>query len=164
MSEWASTVLLRFFAGGVVCSLIMTFAGEGAQREIARILCAALMIILILTPVKQINLSGFDWLQTEETLDFAVSEALKSSQLAQKRQADEQLRQQIESQAAALGVTCTAAVVSELSEAEVYSVQQVILRFGDDVSAAEKPQVIRLAALLCGIEEECVFEETGTSA
>lgn len=164
MSEWASAFLLRFFAGGVACSIIMTLTGEGTQREIARILCAALMIILILTPVKQISLSDFDWLQTEETLESAVNEALESAQSAQKRQADEQLRQQIEGQAAALGVMCCAAIVSELSEEDVYSVQQVTLHFGDDVSTPDKDRVIRSAALLCGIGEECVLEETEESA
>lgn len=163
MSEWASSVLLRFFAGGIVCSVIMTFAGEGAQREIARILCAALMIILILTPVKQIDLSDISWLQAEESLELAVNDAVKSAQTAQKQQADEQLQQQIEEQAAALGFTCRAAVTSELSEDGVYSVQQITLYFAGDADAATKAQVIQSAALICGIEEEYVLEGTEES-
>ena len=161
MSEWISSMVLRLFAGGVLCSLILIITGDGAQREIARIGCAALMIILILSPARPVNWSEFSLTQTEQGLESTVDEALDSARLQQKAQADQQLQTQIiEAQAAALGVSCQAQVTSDLTGDGVYSVRQVALRFAAGTDASLKAQAIQTAALNCGIGVERVVEET----
>lgn len=160
MSEWISSMVLRLFAGGVLCSLILIITGDGAQREIARIGCAALMIILILSPARPVNWSEFSLTQTEQGLELTVDEALDSARLQQKAQADQQLQTQIEAQAAALGVSCQAQVTSDLTGDGVYSVRQVALRFAAGTDASLKAQAIQTAALNCGIGVERVVEET----
>lgn len=164
MSEWISSMVLRLFAGGVLCSLILIITGDGAQREIARIGCAALMIILILSPARPVNWSEFSLTQTEQGLESTVDDALDSARLQQKAQADQQLKIQIEAQAAALGVSCQAQVTSDLTTGDgVYSVRQVALRFAAGTDASLKAQAIQAAALSCGIGVERVVEETEES-
>ena len=148
MSEWISSMVLRLFAGGVLCSLILIITGDGAQREIARIGCAALMIILILSPARPVNWSEFSLTQTEQGLESTVDEALDSARLQKK------------AQAAALGVSCQAQVTSDLTGDGVYSVRQVALRFAAGTDASLKAQTIQAAALNCGIGVERVVEET----
>ena len=158
MTEWINSMVLRIFAGGMLCTLILIIVGDGAQREIARIGCAALMIILILTPAQQFDWSGLSLTQNKQALESTVDDALSTAQQLQKNQADAQLQAQIETQAASLGAPCQAQVLSSLTDG-LYAVRQVTLRFEESADAAAKTQVIQSAASSCGIGAECVVEE-----
>lgn len=160
MSEWIASTVLRLFAGGLLCSLILIVTGDGAQREIARIGCAAMMIMLILVPGRPIDWAEFSLTQAEQSLESTVGRALDSARLQQKQQADRQLQTQIETQAAALGAGCRAQVFSDLSAEGLYSVRRVTLRFDAECSPELRARIIQSAASSCGIDAENVVQET----
>ncbi len=160
MSTWISSLLTRFFAGGVLCCLIMTLAGEGAQREIARLCCAAVMIVITLSPYAGAGLPDFSVLGNREALEDTVEQALEESKGEQQRKADENLAALIEAQSQALGAPCRAEVLSSLSDDGAYSVLSVRLAFGPETETHCRNQAAASCAALCGIDESQVFEET----
>ena len=158
MSEWIGGILLRFFAGGVLCALVMILTGEGAQREIARIGCAALMIILVFYPMKGGEAPSLSFSEVEQDLQAQVGEAQEAALQAQKAEADARLRDYIAAQSQSLGAPCKASIVSELTQDGLYTVRQVSLTFLGDCTPGDKEKAAQMAAGACGIGIECVVE------
>ncbi len=161
MSEWIGSLLLRFFAGGVLCALVMILTGDGVQREIARIGCAALMIILVFYPAQDGKTPSFSLSEVEQNLQIQVDEAQTAALRAQKAEADTRLQEYITAQSQGLGTPCQASIVSELSEEGVYSVRQISLSFDGEYTPGDKEKVAQMAASACGIGIECVVEVEG---
>ena len=159
MSGWLGSILLRFFAGGVLCAIVMIITGDGVQREIARIGCAALMIILVFSPMKGGDGPLLDFHEMEQGLESEVEKAQVTALQAQKQEADNRLKEYIASQAQSLGVPCDASILSELSEDGVYTVRQISLAFLGQSTPGDKEKVAQMAAGACGIGVECVVEK-----
>ena len=119
-----TAVVVKLVCAGLVCAGILTLAG-GAQKELLRFGCACLMVVLLLSVLRQTQLPALDTGGYEEQVRQQVEEAQAQTRQAQLEQTQGQLAAELEKQAAGLGLTCTVEVTCTADDEGRVTVQQV---------------------------------------
>ena len=119
-----TAAVVKLVCAGLVCAGILTLAG-GAQKELLRFGCACLMVVLLLSILRQTQLPALDTGWYEEQVRQQVEEAQKQTRQAQLEQTQGQLAAELEKQAAGLGMTCTVEVTCTADDEGRVTVQQV---------------------------------------
>lgn len=119
-----TAAVVKLVCTGLVCAGILTLAG-GAQKELLRFGCACLMVVLLLSILRQTQLPALDTGWYEEQVRQQVEEAQKQTRQAQLEQTQGQLAAELEKQAAGLGLTCTVEVTCTADDEGRVTVQQV---------------------------------------
>ena len=104
-----TAAVVKLVCAGLLCAGILTLAG-GAQKELLRFGCACLMVVLLLSILRQTQLPALDTGWYEEQVRQQVEEAQKQTRQAQLEQTQGQLAAELERQDAGLGLTCTVEV------------------------------------------------------
>lgn len=119
-----TAAVVKLVCAGLACAGILTLAG-GAQKELLRFGCACLMVVLLLSVLRQTQLPALDTGWYEEQVRQQVEEAQKQTRQAQLEQTQGQLAAELEKQAAGLGLTCTVEVTCTADDEGRVTVQQV---------------------------------------
>ena len=119
-----TAAVLKLVCAGLLCAGILTLAG-GAQKELLRFGCACLMVVLLLSILRQTQLPALDTGWYEEQVRQQVEAAQKQTRQAQLEQTQGQLAAELERQAAGLGLTCTVEVTCTADSQGRVTVQQV---------------------------------------
>ena len=119
-----TAAVVKLVCAGLVCAGMLTLAG-GAQKELLRFGCACLMVVLLLSVLRQTQLPALDTGWYEEQVQQQVEEAQKQTRQAQLEQTQGQLAAELEKQAAGLGMTCTVEVTCTADDEGRVTVQQV---------------------------------------
>lgn len=124
-----TAAVVKLVCAGLVCGGLLTLAG-GAQKELLRFGCACLMVVLLLSILRQTQLPALDTGWYEKQVRQQVEEAQKQTRQAQLEQTEGQLAAELEKQAAGLGLTCTAEVTCTADSQGRVTVQQVRIGYG----------------------------------
>ena len=119
-----TAAVVKLVCAGLLCAGILTLAG-GAQKELLRFGCACLMVVLLLSILRQTQLPALDTGWYEEQVRQQVEAAQKQTRQAQLEQTQGQLAAELERQAAGLGLTCTVEVTCTADSQGRVTVQQV---------------------------------------
>lgn len=118
-----TAAVVKLVTAGLLCAGMLTLAG-GAQKELLRFGCACLMVVVLLSILRQTQLPALDTGWYEEQVRQQVEEAQKQTRQAQLEQTQEQLAAELERQAAGLGLTCTVEVTCTADSQGRVTVQQ----------------------------------------
>ena len=124
-----TAAVVKLVCAGLLCAGMLTLAG-GAQKELLRFGCACLMVVLLLSILRQTQLPALDTGWYEEQVRQQVEEAQKQTRQAQLEQTQGQLAAELERQAAGLGLTCTVEVTCTADSQGRVTVQQVRVGYG----------------------------------
>lgn len=124
-----SVYITRIFIGGLICFGAMLFSsGSGARREVIRLCCGCLMIILFLTPVGDfsLNLSVLEDLKgsAEEIITGSTEEFQKENY----RAIASQLCVYVEEQAEKKGIICDANLTYLIEEGNIMRIKDVSIK------------------------------------
>lgn len=124
--------LLRFCAGGFCCAAAITLVGPGAKREITRIACSCVMLIICFSCIREVDV---DWeaFRSETDLQEIADHAVADRTLKQKEAVDAALERYMKEEITALGYSCDIKVESKVEEGE-YQVIMVTI-FGENNQA-----------------------------
>lgn len=158
MKELITVMMTRLFAGGAICTVALILTGGGAKREIVRLCCACLMIILVLTPVKGASINLSDILEPAKQVEGEIDASLNEARQTQLAQIEAALADYIIRQAAVIEISCTAKVVCDTdSDGQAY-IRQVVVY----TSLAEPDD--RLEAMISGdlgISRDRIMQQKG---
>ena len=118
-----TAAVVKLVTAGLLCAGMLTLAG-GTQKELLRFGCACLMVVVLLSILRQTQLPALDTGWYEEQVRQQVEEAQKQTRQAQLEQTQEQLAAEMERQAAGLGLTCTVEVTCTADDEGRVTVQQ----------------------------------------
>ena len=124
-----TAAVVKLVCAGLLCAGMLTLAG-GAQKELLRFGCACLMVVLLLSILRQTQLPALDTGWYEEQVRQQVEAAQKQTRQAQLEQTQGQLAAELERQAAGLGLTCTVEVTCTADSQGRVTVQQVWIGYG----------------------------------
>ena len=135
-----TAAVVKLVCAGLLCAGILTLAG-GAQKELLRFGCACLMVVLLLSILRQTQLPALDTGWYEEQVRQQVEAAQKQTRQAQLEQTQGQLAAELERQAAGLGLTCTVEVTCTADNQGRVTVQQA--RVGYRSGPREQLELLR---------------------
>ena len=118
-----TAAVVKLVTAGLLCAGMLTLAG-GTQKELLRFGCACLMVVVLLSILRQTQLPALDTGWYEAQVRQQVEEAQKQTRQAQLEQTQEQLAAEMERQAAGLGLTCTVEVTCTADDEGRVTVQQ----------------------------------------
>ena len=123
-----TAALMKLVTAGLVCAGLLTLAG-GVQKELLRFGCACLMVVVVLSVLRQTQLPVLDTQWFEEQVRQQVEEAQAQARQAQLEQTQRELAETLESQAAGLGLTCTVRVTCAVDREGRVTVRQVTVDY-----------------------------------
>lgn len=123
------TALYQITAIGLVCGSLLSLCGSGGQREILRLGCACLTVIVLLSALQKTELPALDLRRYEEAVRPQVDRAGQELQDATLVQTERLLAEQLEQQAAGMGLDCGFTVVCHADSANNVTVRQVECRY-----------------------------------
>ncbi len=121
--------MLKLIAAGLVCGGLLSMSAKGPQREILRFGCACLIMILLISVLRSLDLTSFDLPLSQSELETTVEQTQEQNRTAILRETEGALKAEAERQATVLGLDCTAQVVCAVDTAGVVAVTQVIYTY-----------------------------------
>ncbi len=121
--------LLKLIAAGLICGGLLSMSAKGPQREILRFGCACLIMILLISVLRNLDLASFDLRLSQSELETTVEQTQAQNRTAILRETERTLKEEAERQAAILGLDCTAEVACAVDTAGVVTVTQVIYTY-----------------------------------
>ena len=157
-----TAALIKLVAAGAVCAALLTLC-NGAQRELLRFGCSCLMMVVLLSLLRQTPLPSFDIRWYEEQVRLQVEAAQNQSLQAQLEQIGQELAGEAQRQAAVLSLQCRAQVSCIADEEGRVTVQCIKLMY--DSGPREQLPVLRqqLSALLGIPSEQIIIQEANVS-
>lgn len=123
-----TAALIKLVTVGLVCAALLTLSG-GAQKELLRFGCACLMVVVLLSVLRQTQLPALDTGWYEAQVQQQVEEAQAQVRQTQLDQTGQDLARELERQAAALGLTCTVEVTCTADDEGRVTVEQVTVDY-----------------------------------
>lgn len=129
MSSVITSWLSRIFIGGILCSMALILAGDGPRREVVRFSCACLMIVLLLTPLKNCSFSNISLPIQDNTVELAVEQALQQANNYQYSAVSGTICDYIRQQAEQLGMTCDVRLNYDVDDENVFHIRTVTVSY-----------------------------------
>ena len=155
-----TAAVVKLVCAGLLCAGILTLAG-GAQKELLRFGCACLMVVLLLSILRQTQLPALDTGWYEEQVRQQVEEAQKQTRQAQLEQTQGQLAAELEKQAAGLGLTCTVEVTCTTDDEGRVTVEQVTVDYRSGPREQLEPLRQQFCAQLGVSPGQIIIQEEG---
>ena len=124
--------LVQLAAAGLICGMLLTL-GNGGQKELLRLGCACLLVVLVFSKVRNVDLTDFGLRAYENNLQNQVDEHLESERETLLRETERGLGYELERQAAVQGIVCSVQVCCEVIENDVVTVDAVIISYRSGV-------------------------------
>ncbi len=115
------TWLMRVIAAAILCTIAQDLSPKGSVKQVGRLVCAMVLLCVVLSPVKTLDMAaGSQWL-TNYRATLADSRAALAEQGEEIQMAviGEKYRAYIEDKGAQLGLNCRARVDCQ-EEGEIY--------------------------------------------
>ena len=158
MSEHLTGLMARIFIGGVICSLAMILAGDGAKKEIVRLCCTCLMVVFILSPVKGANFSVSELLGQRESVENEINRGLADAMQQEAAQIALAIEAHIAAKGQSLGLECEVQVVYAVGVENQFDIIKIVVK----TSQGDVPgEFIRVVADDCGISAEKIIVQKG---
>ncbi len=125
MSSFLSALMLRVFAGGLICTAAMLLAGDGAKKEVVRICCACLMIIFVLTPLTGAQFSLADFSVTQKEVERQIQNGLDEARQSEYNATAAAITDYIRSKSEKLDINCQPQVEYLVDENNVFHITSV---------------------------------------
>ena len=155
-----TAAVVKLVCAGLLCAGILTLAG-GAQKELLRFGCACLMVVLLLSILRQTQLPALDTGGYEEQVRQQVEAAQNQTRQAQLEQTQGQLAAELERQAAGLGRTCTVEVTCNADNQGRVTVQQARVGYRSDPREQLEPLRQQFCAQLGVSPGQIIIQEEG---
>ena len=123
------SVFVQLAAAGLICGMLLTLGGSGGQKELLRLGCACLLVVLLLSEVRGMEWTDFDQHAPESDLQSQVDECLKQAREVLLQETESALGRELERQAAAQGISCTIQVRCKADEEGVVAVETVTVSY-----------------------------------
>lgn len=120
--------VMKLAAAGLICGALLNLTG-GAQKELMRFGCACLMVIVLLSVLRQAKLPLLDTGWYEQQVRQQVEEAQEELRQAQLAQTAGDLAKALERQATTLGLECRIAVECTCDVAGQVDVSHVTVHY-----------------------------------
>ena len=124
--------LVQLAAAGLICGMLLTL-GNGGQKELLRLGCACLLVVLVFSKVRDVDLTDFSLRAYENNLQNQVDEHLESERETLLRETERGLGHELERQAAVQGINCSVQVCCEVIENGVVTVEAVTISYRSGV-------------------------------
>jgi len=159
MMEILHSLMVRLFAGGILCAAAMVLAGGGAKRESVRLCCVCIMMLIVLSPLERADFTLL--LEGREDVTHQIESALAGRQGTQLEAIAGRLEAHITAMAEGTGIACAPIVRCYLDENGVLIIDSVALQ-GDGVQPEAAQLAQRIAADLGIAEGQIIWmEESG---
>ena len=99
--------LVQLAGAGMICSILLSLGGKGAAKELLRLGCACLFVVLCMKTLHEMNWNTFRWPEYEQNLQETVEKAQQQAQEHLLRETESVLARELERQASAMGLSCT---------------------------------------------------------
>jgi hypothetical protein len=139
-----TAALVKLVTAGLLCAALLTLNG-GGQKELLRLGCACLTVVVLLSVLRQTELPALDTQRYQAQVQPRVEEAQEQVRQAQLEQTAEQLAAELERQAAVLGLTCNAQVDCAADREGRVTVVQVMMTY----HSGSRDQLESLRQSLC---------------
>lgn len=159
MTGFFSALLVRIFTGGIICTVAMMLAGDGPRREIVRLCCACLMIILILSPIRGAEWSLEEVLQGGSRVEEEISLGMERVKGQEYGVIAGQLSRWVEEQAAALDIACKAQVEYTVDEESRFTITAI--RISGSLDEAQRQAAAQMILRDLGVAEEQLIWQGG---
>ena len=126
------SALVQLAAAGLICGMMLTLC-SGSQKELLRLGCACLLVILIFSKVRDVDLMDFGLRAYENSLQGQVDERLALEREALLQETEKGLDRELERQAAAQGITCSIQVCCRANETGIVTVEAVTVSYRSGV-------------------------------
>ena len=136
--------LYRITALGLVCGGLLAVGG-GGQKEILRLGCACVTVIVLLTTLQRMPIPALDLSRYEEQAGQRVAEAQEEALLATLRQTEADLERRLEEVAADMGLLCRFSVTCAADGENRVTVRQVEVVY----QSGTREKLTELRAVIC---------------
>lgn len=152
--------LVKLIAAGLICGGLLTLC-SGGQREILRLSCACLTVILLLSLLQKAQLPSFDLTWGELQMQEQVEQAALHTRQQLLEQTARALEAQLKTQAAALDITCGVTVQCVADNAGNVTVERVTV----DYQSGSRESLLHLqqafATQLAVLPKQIIIQEDG---
>ena len=156
MMDILHSLMVRLFAGGILCAAAMVLAGGGAKRESVRLCCVCIMMLIVLSPLERADLTLL--LEGRDDVALQIESALAGHQGTQMEAIAGRLEAHINALAEEVGIACTPAVQCHLDENGALIIDSIAIQgAGAQFEAAQLAQ--RIAADLGIAERQIIWME-----
>jgi len=107
MNEILREIIIRIFCTGIVCTVAVIVAGDGAAREPVRLACAALAVIMLATPLTNGIRDIASSLDYSDQLQQMVDEESQNARSAEIELTVDKLTESIENRLENADVLCS---------------------------------------------------------
>ena len=107
MNEILREIIIRIFCTGIVCTVAVIVAGDGAAREPVRLACAALAVIMLATPLTNVIRDIASSLDYSDQLQQMVDEESQNARSAEIELTVDKLTESIENRLENADVLCS---------------------------------------------------------
>lgn len=121
-------LLLQLAAAGLICSMMLALGGNG-QKELLRLGCACLLVVLLFSKVRDAELTDFGLRAYENSVQDQVDEHLELEKSSLLRETETGLGRELERQAAEQGIVCSVQVACNADENGLVTVEAVTLSY-----------------------------------
>jgi len=121
-------LLLQLAAAGLLCSMMLTLGGSG-QKELLRLGCACLLVIVLFSEVRDADLTDFGLRTYENSVQGQGDERLGRERASLLRETEMGLGRELERQAAEQGIMCSVQVDCKADENGIVAVETVTISY-----------------------------------
>ena len=140
MMDILRTLMVRLFAGGILCAAAMALAGGGARRESVRLCCVCAMMLIVLSPMEGADLALLP--QSRAEVEHQIQLALAGHGETRLEAIARRLESHISDIAGAESISCIPVVQCRLDENGALVIESIALR----CESADMDACSRLAA------------------
>ena len=118
MNELLKEITLRVFCAGILCTAAMIIAGEGAAKEPVRICCAALVIIMLVTPLTGDIKNVLRQTDFSADIEDSIDAEMENANNVQYQLVCDKLKSDLQNRLSNAGIDCIVRVDAEIADAE----------------------------------------------
>ena len=157
MSDILREIILRILCTGIICTVALILAGDGVAKEPVRLSCAALVIIMLASPLK----SELKKIKTPreyiDSLQSDIDRELENASAAEYRLAADKVKLSIQNRLKNIGAECRFEIDTALEDGQ-FVIKTVYIK--DALSDILKDRVADILASEYGVKRDLIiFEE-----
>ena len=156
MNDILREIILRVFCSGLICTVALIVAGEGAGREPVRLCCAALVVVTLATPLKGSlgELDNMDYYT--DSLRTDIERELDDAASAEYKLVCDKVGTNISNRLNNAGVECTIDIETGLI-GNMFEIKSVYIK--GRLTEVQKSRAVNILAAEYGVARDKIFFE-----
>ena len=156
MNEVLREIMLRVFCSGLICTVALIVAGEGAVREPVRLCCAALVIVTLATPLKG-SIGKLDNIDVyTDSLRDDIEKELDEVAASEYKLVTDKVRASISNRLKNAGLECSTEIETTLLDNR-FEITAVYIK--GLLTDAQKDRALNILASEYGVKKDMIFFE-----